>query len=123
VHTPAPVHIGHPPPSTGDNLSVQNPDRRPLGSGAPVQVSALDKTEIDWAKHEIEPRWIGLESADCVAALQPGWYHNHGAPDRDRYLKGAAGRGETALLISLLGFAGDTAGTDDTAWNVFRGRR
>lgn len=103
VHTPAPVHIGHRSPGTGDNLSGQNPARRPLGSGMSVQVSALNTTEIDWTKYEIEPRWIGSESADCVAALQPGSYHNHGAPDRDRYLKGAAGRGESATRISRQG--------------------
>jgi hypothetical protein len=112
VHTPAPIHVGHRPPGAGDYLPLQNPGWR-SGRDEPVQVSALNKADIDWAKHEIEPRWIGSETADCVAALQPGWYHNRGARERDRFLEGAASRGETALVISLLGH------TDDTTWNVF----
>lgn len=106
MHTPAPVHIGHQPPGSPDYLPLQNPAGRDVGEQ--VRVSTLNKVEIDWSKHEIEPRWLGSESATCVAALQPGWFHNQGAPERDRYFDGAAERNETALVISVLGFAHDT---------------
>lgn len=107
MHTPAPVHIGHRPPGTPQYLPLGDPTGRRFGDEQ-VRVSGLDKVEIDWSKVEIEPRWIGSETADCVAALQPGWYHNRGDRERDRYLEGAAARGETALVISILGFAHDT---------------
>ena len=109
MHTPAPVHIGHWPPGAGEDAPQWNRGGRDYGEQ--VRVSALNTVEIDWDKHEIEPHWLGSESATCVAALHPGWFHSQGAPERDRYFNGAAERNETALVISLLGFAHDTKPT------------
>jgi hypothetical protein len=75
--------------------------------GVQIRESALDKVTIDWGTHGITPRWIGSETADCVAALQPGHYSNHGDRERERFLAGAIERQETALLISMLGYSYD----------------
>lgn len=47
----------------------------------------------------------GPETADCVAVLQPDFFSGQ---VRDRFFAGAADRDETALVISLLGYARDT---------------
>lgn len=107
MHVPVPVHIGYrlPRPDDGSGAQVAS-SRRRLG-GNRFRASALDKVTIDWEKHEVEPRWIESETADCVAALQPGHYSNQGDRERDRFLAGTAERGETAFLISMLGYAHD----------------
>jgi hypothetical protein len=108
VHVPVPVHIGYrlPEPDDMSNDAATSPSRRLAGER--VRRSALDKAAINWEKREFEPRWIGSETADCVAALQPGHYFDQGGRERDRFLAGAAGRGETALLVSMLGYVHDT---------------
>ena len=63
---------------------------------------------IDWAALGVDPRWVGMESSDCAAALKPGIYHSEGARERDRYIAGAARRGETAVLVSTIGDADST---------------
>jgi hypothetical protein len=49
-----------------------------------------------------------VESSACAAALNPGIYHRDGARERDRYIAGAARRGETAVLVSTIGNADGT---------------
>jgi hypothetical protein len=59
---------------------------------------------INWGNVGLVPRWIGMESRDCVAALEPGpSSFDLGATERDRYVAGARQRHETALLISTVG--------------------
>jgi hypothetical protein len=70
--------------------------------------SRLDGREIDWTALGVDPRWVGTESSDCAAALKPGIYHTEGSRERDRYIAGAARRGETALLVSTIGNADGT---------------
>ncbi|WP_433261568.1 hypothetical protein ACQPZF_27175 [Actinosynnema sp. CS-041913] len=57
--------------------------------------------EVDWARHEVEPRWLGYETAHCVAALEPNLYN--GTNELRRFLAGAARRDETALIIAVMG--------------------
>lgn len=108
MHVPVPIHVGHRRPRPGGDLDdeVRLPSRS-LG-WQQSRLSGLNKTEIDWDRHEIDPRWVEFDTADCVAALQPNIFTNHGGRELERFLAGAAGRGETAVLISLLRFAQDT---------------
>lgn len=87
--------------------------RDPTGPDVPpapgaLEPSRLDGKGIDWAALGTEPRWVGMESSDCAAALHPGIYHSDGARERDRYIAGAARRGETAVLVSVIGNADGT---------------
>jgi hypothetical protein len=59
---------------------------------------------INWGIAGLTPRWVGMESWDCVAALEPGpGAYDLGAIERDRYIAGARQRQEMALLISTIG--------------------
>jgi hypothetical protein len=97
-----PVHVGLAEPG-----SLPLAGRR--GMGVPLQErSALTRSGIDWHKLGVRPRWLGMESFDCSAALEPGYFDDRGASERDRYVAGASRRGEMALLISMISDAGRT---------------
>lgn len=108
VHVPVPIHVGLRRPRPGGDL---DDEVRPASGNVDWQrtrLSGLNKTEIDWDRHEIDPRWVEFDTADCAAALQPNIFTNHGGRELERFLAGAAERGEMAVLVSLLGFAQDT---------------
>jgi hypothetical protein len=67
--------------------------------------SPLVASTIDWQGLGVHPRWLGQESSDCAAALEPGYFHSSGANERDRFLAGARSRGETALVVCTIGDA------------------
>jgi hypothetical protein len=101
-----PVHIGKPrnplpPRSTVDSSSS-------LASYVVESVEAVRRSslhEIDWTRHEVEPRWLEYETSDCVAALRP--HSSRGASELQRLVAGATGRGETVLLVDVMGDAGE----------------
>jgi hypothetical protein len=51
----------------------------------------------------MEPRWLGMETSGCAAAVEPSIFHNRGAAELDRFLAGARRRGELALVVSVIG--------------------
>lgn len=61
-----------------------------------------------WQANGLEPRWLGMESSDCPAALEPSTFHGDGADELKRFLAGAERRGEIALVIATIGDAQDT---------------
>ncbi|MFJ5989290.1 hypothetical protein [Lentzea sp. NPDC092896] len=98
-----PVHIGHLSPAARDEITAKRPaQRRPLGNG-PARQSTLRSVEIDWAVHGLEPRWIGSETSDCVATLEPKLFEAAGDTAVRRFLSGALQRAETALVITVVG--------------------
>jgi len=62
---------------------------------------------IEWQRHGFEPRWVGMETSDCAAALEPNIFRTGGESELERFMSGAAGRGETALIVATIGDAGD----------------
>jgi len=80
-----------------------------------IRRSPPTTAEIDWSKFALEPRWVGMESADCAVAIQPSIYFNHGANELTRFLAGTANRDETALVVTMVGYA-----QDNTPTSVFR---
>jgi hypothetical protein len=99
-----PVHIGHPAPSPELNTQAKLPK---LGQWKRVRQSSLTDVDVDWQRHGVEPRWLGMESVDCVAALQPSIFHSSGADELERFLAGSADRAETALVVTMIGYAYD----------------
>lgn len=96
-----PVHIGRPQNPLPSN---SGPDRSSPPTGYEVEpvltVRRPSLHEVDWARHEVEPRWLGHETAHCVAALEPDLYN--GTNELRRFLSGTAGRGETALIVAVM---------------------
>lgn len=98
-----PVHVGQPEPGSEQDHQLRARaavDRERTGRrGRILQVPA----DLDWGKHDLQPRWLGMESSDCPVAIEPGVFHDQGADERRRFLAGAASRNETALLVSAIG--------------------
>src|SRR5437867_6319960 len=72
---------------------------------------------IDWKGHGLQPRWLDMETSDCAVALDPSIFDSSGRTELDRFLAGARGRGEVAVVVAMIGdvddeFAGSPFGDD-----------
>lgn len=101
-----PVHVGQPEPGSEDEqwLLMRQAERRRAGQ---AQQSPRVPGGLDWAKHGMEPRWLGMETSDCAVALEPGSYSGQGEAERARFLAGARSRGELALVVAVIGDVDD----------------
>lgn len=102
---PIPVHVGSEPPDYWDDIEAR---QRQYGDEAAAWLQeqrrpAIAGSALDWSALGLEPRWVGADTADCVAALQPSIYSGHGADEFTRFRQGASIRGEIALVISPIG--------------------
>jgi hypothetical protein len=105
--SPIPVHVGLAAPKEPGEEQASAPPRRSSMIGRNRRVSPLEDPAFGWADHDLEPRWLRMESSDCAAALDPSIYHGHGADELERFLAGAQARGELALLITTMGNVND----------------
>jgi hypothetical protein len=115
THLPIPVHVGSMPPESWDDIEAR---QREFGEDASPRLQekrrpAVARATLDWSALGFEPRWVGFDTTDCVAALQPNIFAGHGADEFDRFRRGAESRGELALVISPIG------DPDDQRRNVF----
>src|ERR671914_846786 len=82
------------------HVGVKSAERSEARGEGPPTLSAPD---FPWETLGVAPRFVGSESTGCVAALQPNIFHGRGDEEFKRFLDGADARGETALLISMIG--------------------
>lgn len=92
-----PVHVALPRPGATDLGRLPGGHTR----------SALLDAGVDWPRHGLDPRWLGMETSDCAAALDPIIYAGHGAEELERFFSGAGVRGEMALIIATIGDVND----------------
>ncbi|WP_024287143.1 hypothetical protein [Cellulomonas sp. KRMCY2] len=108
---PIPVHVGSEPPDDWDDIEARQ--RQYTEDAGPYlrdkRRPAVAKADLDWGALGFEPRWVGFDTADCAAALQPSVYSGRGADEFDRFRQGAERRGETALVISPVGEVDDAS--------------
>ncbi|MEV0453800.1 hypothetical protein [Catellatospora methionotrophica] len=103
-----PIHIGQPEPGSErerQHLAMEEHARDRGHSSEPLRVPA----GVDWARHGLAPKWLGMDTSDCAVAIEPGHFTGRGDQERDRFLAAAARRGELALVISVIG-DGDSPG-------------
>ena len=111
------MHVALPHPSLRD--TAWRPPR-------PRDPGTFSDSRVDWGRHGLQPRWLGDESSDCAAALDPSTLHDHGADEQQRFLAGARDRSEVALVIATLGSTDDDAtrsplATHDASINLTTG--
>lgn len=94
-----PVHIGQLEPGTRAEQRSQNWRRAKPASRIPAG--------LDWGKHGVEPRWLGMDSSDCPIALEPSTSYGSSTDELSRFLAGAERRKEAALVVSVIGHAED----------------
>lgn len=98
-----PVHIGQPQPGFEQERALT---RRQAHGRGPHERQRVPGG-LDWQRHGLQPRWLGMETSDCPVALEPGFSAGQGNDERDRFLAGARRRSELALVVAVIGDASD----------------
>ena len=70
---PIPVHVGCEPSEHWDGIEAR---QKQYGEDAAPWLQkqrrpAIAKPDLDWSALGFEPRWVGSDTADCAAALEP----------------------------------------------------
>jgi hypothetical protein len=99
-----PVHIGQPEPSS-EQGHLSAAEHEQVRNVFRDQERLRVPGDLDWAKHGLQPRWLGMETSDCAITIEPGYFTGHGLDERRRFIAGAAQRGETALVVTSIGNA------------------
>lgn len=98
--TLVPIHVGQSVPPPAEERQEAEPSKQ---DGGQLGDAGLRSPSIDWRRHGLEPRWLGMETSDCAAAIDPGIFHDRGAQELDRFLAGASSRNEVALVVATIG--------------------
>lgn len=96
------VHVGqHEPGSQQDRMLRLRVEKRDMT----YTYERLPRVphDLNWQSHGLQPRWLGQETSDCAAALEPSIFHNRGADELERFLAGARRRGELAIVFTGIG--------------------
>ena len=101
-----PVHIGQPEPGSEREQVLLARHEYMAGRNDQQRLPAVPGG-LDWQEHGLQPRWLGMETSDCVVALEPSIFHGRGADELDRFLAGARVRDELALVVAVIGDADD----------------
>jgi len=97
------VHIGYLPPQRWDELPDTERAREVFGGSR--ERPGLTVELIAWESLRMTPRWLGDDSSNAVAAIQPSNFYDRGATEWGRFIAGARARQELALAISMIGSA------------------
>ncbi|MEU8718367.1 hypothetical protein [Streptomyces sp. NPDC048663] len=97
-----PVHV-----AVHDPATMAEPDPEAADYARDLFATSAKYAAIAWSESGAEPRWLGMDTSTCAAAINPSHFHNRGADEFERFLSGAALRGEPALIIATMGNADD----------------
>lgn len=100
------VHIGAWPPARWDEIDDVRVTKNP-GAWGTQERPLVTSEAIDWEALHLTPRWVGDDSSEAVAALEPSRFHDRGAQEWQRFREGTRSRGEVALAVSTLRPASD----------------
>lgn len=104
-------------------LAVGEPLDVHIGTYSPDRWAEIEKYQADWPKDSpnrqvrpsiavenlpweglgLVPRWVGDDTSQAVAAVEPSRFAGRGADELDRFLRGAQQRSEVGLVISTIG--------------------
>lgn len=97
-----------------DPAEVPTPDPQAAEYAHKLFAASAKYADISWSESGAEPRWLGMDTSTCAAAINPSHFAGHGADEFERFLSGTASRGEPALIVATMGNA-----EDDGLRNVF----
>jgi hypothetical protein len=93
---------------------MSEPDPQAADYAHQLFAASAKYADISWSESGAEPRWLDMDTSTCAAAINPSHFASRGADEFERFLSGAASRGEPALIIATMGNA-----DDDGLRNVF----
>jgi hypothetical protein len=96
------VHVALNAPGWWDELAARDAEGVPRIAGPFVRPS-ITEGSVDWDGLMLTPRWLGEDSSQAVAALQPSLNAGQGADEWQRLRAGAAARSEVVLAIPMFG--------------------
>ncbi|MEW2574407.1 hypothetical protein [Streptomyces sp. NPDC047070] len=97
-----PVHV-----AVHDPATMAESDPETVDYARDLRAASAEYAAVSWSESGAEPRWLGMDTSTCAVAINPSHFHNRGADEFERFLTGAASRGEPALIIATLGNADD----------------
>ncbi|MGW1617685.1 hypothetical protein [Streptomyces sp. NPDC002172] len=97
-----PVHI-----AVHDPAAMAEPHPEAADYARDLFAASAKYAGVSWSESGAEPRWFGMDTSTCAAAINPSHFYNRGADEFDRFLAGADSRGEPALIIATMGKADD----------------
>ncbi|GGX82049.1 hypothetical protein [Streptomyces fructofermentans] len=86
-----------------DPATMAEPDPEAADYARDLFAASAKYAAVSWSALGAEPRWLGMDTSTCAAAINPSRLYNRGADEFDRFLSGAASRGEPALIIATMG--------------------
>ncbi|SCF66228.1 hypothetical protein [Streptomyces sp. Ncost-T10-10d] len=86
---------------------MSEPDPQAADYASQLFAASAKYADISWSEAGAEPRWLGMDTSTCAAAINPSHYFSRGADEFERFLSGAASRGEPALIIATMGNVSD----------------
>jgi hypothetical protein len=93
---------------------MAEPDPQAADYAHQLFAASAKYADISWRHSGAEPRWLGMDTSTCAAAINPSHFAGRGSDEFERFLSGAASRGEPALIIATMGNA-----NDDGPRNIF----
>ncbi|WP_225859591.1 hypothetical protein [Streptomyces albicerus] len=86
---------------------MAEPDPQAADHAHQLFAASAKYADISWSEEGAEPRWLGMDTSTCAAAINPSHFASRGADEFERFLSGAASRGEPALIIATMGNVND----------------
>lgn len=87
---------------------MPEPDPQAADYAHELFAASAKYADISWSESGAEPRWLGMDTSTCAAAINPSHFASRGADEFERFLSGAASHGEPALIIATMGNADDS---------------
>jgi len=97
VQTLLDVHVGSQTPAQWNERERLQAGRNPARRAVRPRIAA---EAIDWEDLGLQPRWVGDDTSEAVAAIEPSNHSGEGADEWRRFQAGARARGELELYVS-----------------------
>lgn len=96
------VHVGTYPPAEWERI-----EERQAGwaKDAPAREERplIATEQLQWGELGLRPRWVGEDTSQAVAAIDPCTYYGRGADELDRFVLGTRQRSELGLYLWSFG--------------------
>ncbi|WP_139224517.1 hypothetical protein [Cellulomonas marina] len=94
------VHVGTHAPAKWDRIEEQQAEWPEESRQARPRIAS---EQLPWEDAGLRPRWVGDDTSQAVAAIDPCIYHGRGADELERFVRGTRQRSELAVHVWSFG--------------------